>query len=320
MFSANNPIMPALDAPLTFRPLFFERVWGGRKLASHYRKDIPAERHIGESWEIVDRPEAQSMVESGALSGRSLHDLWVNYRADIFGEVNDRPRFPLLIKLLDCREKLSLQVHPPAPVAAALKGEPKSECWYIADATLEAELYLGFSQPASPNRFRQAISDGTAAELIHRVPVGRGDAFFIPSGRIHAIGAGNLIVEVQQNSDTTFRVFDWNRCDKDGKPRELHIEEALSCIDFEDSRPAALEASGETILAHELFTIERWALLDSRPLVAPGEFSIAFCLSGTIRCAGMLFYPGNFFLMPAGMTDRLVEPGAAGTKLLRITL
>jgi mannose-6-phosphate isomerase len=312
---------PASESgPITFEPIFVERIWGGQKLASIYGKQIPCDRPIGESWEIVDRAEAQSIVNTGPLAGRSLHDLWTNMRTEIFGKPPDTLRFPLLIKLLDCRETLSLQVHPPARVAASIGGEPKAECWYIAEASPEAELYLGLRAPITASQFQDAVAEGTAADLVHRVPVNAGDAFFIPSGRVHAIGAGNLIVEVQQNSDTTFRVFDWNRTDANGRSRELHVEESIRCIDFNDRLPEALIPEGEAILSHALFAMERWELQASRELAPIGSFAIIFCLGGSISCGESRFKPGEFFLLPANANPRSVEPTALGSSLLRITI
>jgi mannose-6-phosphate isomerase len=307
-------------AALSFEPIFLERIWGGRKLASLYHKNIPNNRPIGESWEIVDRAEAQSIAAAGTWAGRSLHDLWMNSRPEIFGNVRDAPRFPLLIKLLDCREKLSLQVHPPAGVAIPLGGEPKTECWYIADTAPEAELYLGLREQISPAVFRDALKQGSATELIHRLPVKTGDTFFIPSGRIHAIGAGNLIVEVQQNSDTTFRVYDWERKDAAGKGRQLHIEEAIRCVDFNDRQPKAVVADGETLISDELFKMERWQLHAPREFAPAGTFAIGFCLTGSIKCGAMSFYPGNFFLLPATAEMRRAAPNKPDSALLRITI
>jgi mannose-6-phosphate isomerase len=306
--------------PITFKPIFVERIWGGQKLASFYGKHIPCDCPIGESWEIVDRAEAQSIVNAGPLTGRSLHDLWTNLRPEIFGKVRDTPRFPLLVKLLDCQDKLSLQVHPPRAVAANLGGEPKTECWYIADASREAEVYLGLRAPIAPETFRDALTTDSAAEFVHRMPVATGDAFLVPSGRIHAIGAGSLIVEVQQNSDTTFRVYDWNRKTTNGKSRELHIEESMSCIDFNDRQPKALSPEGETIVSHELFAIERWELQTSREVAPRGSFAIVFCLKGSISCRESRFHPGDFFLLPANAVSRSVESTALDSSLLRITI
>jgi mannose-6-phosphate isomerase len=314
--------VPRVDTagPIIFEPIFVERIWGGQKLASLYHKNIPNDRPIGESWEIVDRAKAQSMVKIGFEAGRSLHDLWMNFRPEVFGDVSDAPRFPLLIKLLDCQEKLSLQVHPPPEAANALEGEPKTECWYIADATPEAELYLGLRKPTAPAVFEEALNKGSATDLVHRLPVKRGDAFFIPSGRIHAIGAGNLIVEVQQNSDTTFRVYDWDRKDADGKTRQLHIEEAMRCVDFNDSAPKALVPDGETIVSHDLFRMERWQLENPREFASSGRFAIGFCETGSIKCGDISFRQGDFFLLPAIADSRVVEPMQQHGSILKITI
>ena len=316
----NHQTMLQLTAPLAFEPIFMERVWGGRKLESFYGKRLPPEKAVGESWEMVDRPEAQSVVRDGPFAGRSLHDLWVNFRDHVFGSVPDSPRFPLLIKLLDCRERLSLQVHPPPHIANQTGGEPKTEAWFIADAAPEAELYLGFREPTEPDRLDSALKAGTTAELVCRVPVKTGDTFLVPSGRMHSIGAGNLIVEVQQNSDTTYRVFDWNRVDEHGRNRDLHVEEAMRCIDFNDSRPSRVAPKGESLISDPLFAMDRWKVGAPRELVAGGEFAIGFCLSGELICAGARFRPGEFFLLPAGADDRLVQSPNPNSELLRITI
>src|SRR5205085_831584 len=132
--------------PLTFEPIFMERIWGGRKLADLFGKKLPSDKSIGESWEIVDRPEAQSVVANGPLKGKTLHELWSQHRKEVFGDLPEAPRFPLLIKLLDAQEKLSLQVHPPEKIAVKLGGEPKTECWYVAHAESGAELFIGFKE------------------------------------------------------------------------------------------------------------------------------------------------------------------------------
>jgi mannose-6-phosphate isomerase len=312
--------MSEYSLPLSFEPVFMERVWGGRKLESLYHKKIPPEKCIGESWEIVDRPEAQSIVRDGALAGRSIHDLWVNFRREIFGHVPDAPRFPLLIKLLDCREKLSLQVHPPARVAGILGGEPKTEAWVVADAAPDAELWLGLREPTEPQKFADALNSGRAAELLHHVRVKTGDAFLIPSGRMHAIGGGNLIVEVQENSDTTYRIFDWNRMNEMGQARELHIAEAMRCIDFEDCNAAPSPANVESLVADRLFAIDRCKITSARELGSPDSFAIVFCLSGELECAGLRFRQGEFFLLPAQAKNRTITSRRPDSELLRITI
>ncbi len=227
--------------PLTFQPIFMERVWGGRNLEKLYQKPLPPARPIGESWEISDRPEAESLIAHGSLAGKSLRWLMENQPQDVMGSARtEGDRFPLLIKILDAQETLSVQVHPPAALAARLGGEPKTEMWYIADATPQAELFVGLKRGVTRQEFERRIKDGTVADCLHRIRVRGGDAVFLPSGRLHAIGEGNVIFEIQQNSDTTYRVFDWNRVGLDGKPRELHVAQSLASINFDDFEPALI--------------------------------------------------------------------------------
>src|SRR4029077_7963157 len=243
-----------VTAPLTFQPIFIERIWGGRRLESEFHKKLPPQKRIGESWEIVDRSEAQSVVTGGPLRGRTLHEFWTQHRQEIFGDVPDAPRFPLLIKILDAQEKLSLQVHPPENVASRLGGEPKSEFWYVVAADSDAELFVGFREPITRDEFEERLRDGTATDHVHRITVQAGDAIFLPAGRVHAIGAGNLLIEIQQNSDTTYRVFDWNRTDPaTGTKRALHVEQAIQSIDFEDVRPKLIQSEGELLVSDRLF-------------------------------------------------------------------
>jgi mannose-6-phosphate isomerase len=309
-----------LNGPLLFEPIFMERIWGGRRLESEFGKKLPAQKRIGESWEIADRPEAQSVVLNGPLRGKTLHNLWIQDRSEIFGDVPDASRFPLLVKLLDAHEKLSLQVHPPEKVASKLGGEPKTEFWYVAAADPGAELYLGFRESITRDQFEKAIRDGTAADYVDKIRVRTGDAVFLPAGRFHAVGAGILLIEVQQNSDTTYRVFDWNRVDDKGKQRQLHIDQALQCIDFDDVAPKLVEPQGELLLRHDLFEVQKWNLDSPREIAARERFAIACCLTGSLRCADVDLTPGEFFLIPAQLENRQLHSRTEGTTLLRITI
>jgi len=310
-----------LTAPLVFEPLFMDRVWGGRRMESHFGKTLPSHGRIGESWELVDRPEAQSVVHNDALRGKTLHELWTDYRKEIFGErLAPSARFPLLIKLLDARERLSVQVHPPAEIAPALNGEPKTEMWYILDNYGDGDIFAGLRQGVTRDSFEQALHAGTVHETVHRIPVVPGDCIFIPSGRIHAIGAGNVIVEVQQNSDTTYRVFDWNRVGLDGKARQLHIEESLKSIDFSDFEPPLQPRGAEPLVHCPYFHVEKWNITAPLETVPPGEFAIFTVLTGTVTSCGSEFKQGEFFLVPAALEDRILHPGADGASLLRTTI
>ena len=312
---------PALDQPLLFEPIFKERIWGGRRLESAFGKKLPAGKKIGESWEIVDRPEAQSVVRQGPFRGKSLHELWLQHRAEIFGEsMPDTPRFPILAKLLDAQEKLSIQVHPGPAVARALSCESKTEMWYIAGADPEAEIYLGLRRGVDRPRLQQAVADGTAADLVRRVKVKTGDSFFLPSGRVHAIGGGNLLIEIQENSDTTFRLFDWNRAGAKGASRPLQVEQALQAIDFQDFEPEPIRPAGEELVRCPHFVVEKWNLEDSRLASDCAAFALFVCLQGGVEISDLLINPGEFFLVPAIAAASQLRPAAAETHLLRVTL
>jgi mannose-6-phosphate isomerase len=321
-----------LTQPLVFEPIFMERVWGGRRLESLYGKPLPSAACIGESWEIVDRPEAQSVVHEGPWRGATLHELWCKHRQEIFGDVPDGPssprpvfdrtgtsRFPILAKLLDAQENLSLQVHPPRQIAKKLGGESKDELWYIANAAPKARLYAGVKKGTTRERFTKALEEGKVEKHLHALEVRTGDAIFLPSGRMHALGAGNLLIEIQENSDTTYRIYDWNRA-KARAPRQMHIAEAMQCVDFGDVEPALLRPTGESLVKHELFEVEKWELRHAREIVEPGRFAIVVCLTGDIECAGRRFKPGDFFLVPAELKDRLARPIGESSSLLRVTL
>jgi mannose-6-phosphate isomerase len=290
--------------PIVFKPLYKQRVWGGRELERQYRRALPDDAPYGESWEIVDREGEQSVVADGVFAGKSLHELWRDRREEVFGVgLPESERFPLLIKVLDAREDLSIQVHPPASLAAALGGEPKTEMWYIAAAEAGAKLHVGLRKGVTRVDFEAAIADGTVADRVHAIEPRTGESIFIPSGRLHAIGAGLLIHEIQQNSDTTYRVFDWNRVGLDGKPRELHVEESLASIDFGDFEPG-MDAARDGVLADcGFFRVEKLMLADGDlfGLREPGAFAIFSVAEGRVQSSGgRVFDKGDFFLLPAG--------------------
>ncbi|MBA3543796.1 MAG: class I mannose-6-phosphate isomerase [Chthoniobacterales bacterium] len=298
-----------------------ERVWGGRRLESVFGKQLPADKKIGESWEVVDRPEAQSVVREGPWKGRSLHELWRAHRSEIFGaQLPDVPRFPILAKILDAQEKLSLQVHPGPQSTGQAGAEPKTEMWYFAQTQPGAEIYSGLRRGVRREQLAQAVRNGGAAELVHRIQVATGDAFFVPSGRLHAIGAGNLLVEIQQNSDTTFRLFDWNRSEAESPKRALQIEEALQSTDFDDFEPELIRPAGERLVQCSHFEVEKWELQSARRASDQPAFALFVCLRGAVEAETLRFKPGDFFFMPATAWATELRPVEAATSLLRVTL
>jgi mannose-6-phosphate isomerase len=289
--------------PITFTPLYMERVWGGRELERVYSRHLPdATSPFGESWEIVDRESEQSIVDEGPHAGTSLHELWANHREKIFGEgFQDQPRFPILIKVLDARDDLSIQVHPPVDLAADLGGEAKTEMWFIADCDPGAKLYVGLKNGVTRADFEKAITDGAVADCVHAITPQPGASIFIASGRLHAIGAGFLIHEIQQNSDTTYRVFDWNRLGLDGKPRQLHVAESLASIDFNDFEPTMDRPVGENLATCRYFKTDRKTLTIGDTITNPRDdrFSILSVVNGMLESdGGRRFGKGQFILLP----------------------
>ena len=301
--------------PLTFHPIFKERVWGGRNLERLYQKPLPEGPPIGESWEITDRPEGMSVIANGPLAGKTLRWLMEHHRREVLG-VDAAPSgpFPVLVKILDAKETLSVQVHPPASVAVRLGGEPKTEMWFITDAAPGAELFVGLKTGVTQADFEQRTQNGTVADALHRVPVQAGSCMFLPSGRLHAIGAGNVLFEIQQNSDTTYRVFDWNRTGLDGKPRELHVPQSLASIDFNDCEPGLIEnkySRNEVfavryLLDDPLFRVDTCQVKRGKRFYLSSEsVQILGVVSGKLTIshgdASLSLKPGDFCLLPASL-------------------
>ncbi len=305
---------------LTFTPLYQPRVWGGQKLNEVFGRALPINTPIGESWELVDRPNEQSVVNRGQYEGWSLHRLWSERRDELFGDWFSDERFPILIKILDAAEPLSVQVHPPLSVAKELGGDPKTEIWYFVQTAPDAGVYVGLKNGTSKEKFETALAEGSVADLVHRIPTRPNSFIFIPSGRIHAIDAGNLIFEIQQNSDTTYRVFDWNRVGLDGEPRELHIQSSLASIDFSDFEPSLGEVIEEVIVSCNHFQVERWSLTESRSAHSRRQFAVFQCVSGKVEFAGQYFRPGDLFLATAEGHTKTLSPLDSNTTVLRTTI
>lgn len=228
---------PALY-PLTFEPVFKDYPWGGRNLETLLGRKIP-DGIVAESWEIAAHPNGSSPIASGALKGATLQEAMAKWGVDLVGGRNAddlaQGRFPLLIKLLDANRWLSVQVHPADAYARIHEGESgKTEMWVVVHAEPGAELIFGFAEGVSRERFAQAIEAGETERYLHRLVVKTGDVIFVPTGAIHALGPGILVAEIQQNSDTTYRIYDW------GRPRPLHIQKSLDVLDFDLVEPKAL--------------------------------------------------------------------------------
>ncbi len=307
---------------LAFDPFYQERIWGGRALQHRLGRSLPDKGVFGESWELVDRAEFQSTVRGGRFENIALNTLWSEHREAVFGGgagACKAARFPLLFKILDAREPLSVQVHPRDAGSGPVPLEPKNEWWYILDAEPDAAVYAGFKPGVTRAGFERAVAQGGVEALLHRIPVKKGDSLYVPGGRCHAIGAGCLIAEVQQNSDTTYRVYDWDRRDPQGCPRELHLEESLKCLWFEDVEPE-LDVFGPGRAFECPFFRVSWVEFEGacRPSGAGGAFYLV--LSGRVAAGGASFGLGEVFLLPAEGADWELVSQGGGASLLQVNL
>ncbi len=305
-----------MSNPIYFKPIYQERVWGGRNLEEVLGRKLPKGEVIGESWDVVDRPEAMSVIDKGDFAGKSLRELIEDRPEEIMGEGYDSSRpFPILVKWLDCSERLSLQVHPPAEVAPALGGEPKTENWYIVDCQPDASLIVGLKNSVTRDEFERRLGEGKLEECVHRFRVSSGESILVESGRIHAIDAGNLILEIQQNSDTTYRVYDWGRVGLDGSPRQLHVEESLKCIDWNDFEPETVcPGPGESLLADcREFRLRKVDLdVSSNPVaLEEGEPSLVSVTAGSVQISGKEAANGTTVLLPASSSFKVTAPEGA---------
>jgi len=296
---------------LQFKPIYQERVWGGRVLASYLGRNLPAGGPIGESWELVDRAEAQSTVLGGPWAGKTLRQVIAEHAAEVMGPAWPKTRpFPILVKWLDCRDRLSVQVHPPARIAAGLGGEPKTENWYFGHTDAGAAVYAGLRAGVTRESFERAIAAGTVDQCLDRLAVRNGDSLLIHSGTMHAIDAGNVILEIQQNSDTTYRVYDWGRVGLDGKPRTLHVRESLESLSANTAAsPHLVRSAGATEVLAECqeFVIRRHRLAaGGRLTFAAGEQArILSVVEGNVE-------PGNGTGPGLALGDNVLLPYAGG--------
>ncbi len=233
---------------LRFQPLIKQLIWGGRRLGDLLGKPIGNESDYAESWEIVDHGSDQTIVTGGPLAGKSLGELVAEHRDWLMGSQSEVKAFPLLLKYLDCERVLSVQVHPDDAYGSrmAVPDRGKTEAWYVIDSAPGSLIYAGLKDGVTKADMEQAIADGRTEELLHSFHPEPGDCVFIPAGTVHAIGAGLLVAEIQQSSDTTFRIFDWNRKDAQGNSRQLHVQQSLDVIDFASGPVKPIRLSAES--------------------------------------------------------------------------
>ncbi|MCX7819291.1 MAG: class I mannose-6-phosphate isomerase [Kiritimatiellae bacterium] len=322
-----------LCEPLRFQPVYQSYIWGGDRIAHKYGRDLPPGIYA-ESWEVSDRSEGMSVVAAGPLAGRTLRELMEADPIAMIGREAPGARFPLLVKLIDARERLSVQVHPDDATAARWGGEPKTEAWYVLEAAPGAVLYAGLRPGTDRAALEEAVRTGRIEDLLNVVPVRAGDALFIPAGRVHALGAGILLLEVQQNSNTTYRLYDWGRVGHDGRPRETHVAQAIRAIRWHDTAGPLCAGvpiggppgwQGVRLVACPYFRMERWRITAPAPEPAEPMRSarVLFVEAGAVELAGSFgsvsVTAGGTVLCPAALEGLTIEPRPAAT-LVRIVV
>lgn len=310
--------------PLKFTPIAKETIWGGNKLQQELNKNFSSEKRIGESWEISGVQNDISVVANGSLKGKDLNDLIQEYAGQLLGEKNAQKfgaEFPLLIKFIDANDVLSIQVHPDDELAKERHNSfGKTEMWYVLDAEEESNLIVGFNQQVDQNLYQQKLIEGQLEEILNVEKVQKGSTYFIPAGRVHAIGKGILVAEIQQTSDITYRMYDWNRTDAQGNGRELHTELALDAIDYslekeyktkyadnlnESSELASCEYFTTNKLTFDREMTKDYSNLDSFVIYMclDGEFKIEYGAKKSIPVT-----KGESILIPAELKNLILKP------------
>jgi len=289
--------------PYKFTPIYIEKIWGGRNLERLFSRELPPETPIGESWELADLEVAASTVSNGPLAGVSLTDLTRQLGSALLGQAEplDNGRFPLLLKLLDANDILSLQVHPDAKASREIPGAAlKTECWYVVDSR-DGYIYKGLAPGVGPEQFRQGIESDNVEELVKRYDLSAGDFHYLPAGTVHAVGPGLVVAEVQTPSDTTYRVTDW------GRGREIHVERSMQCIHFEPTDDVAPGAEGDTLLVTEFFTVAR------RTAAGGGEYRPP---AGKCVAVMLLSGPDIVKIRHSGTVEQVTAASAGDTVVL----
>ena len=319
--------------PFLFKPIYKDYLWGGDRIVRRFCRNEPPGIYA-ESWEVSAHPDGMSKVVNGPLAGITLAQLVDNFGERLLGTRVGKGPFPLLVKLIDSKDRLSVQVHPNDESAARYGGEAKTEMWYLVDADPDASVYAGLKPGTDPARFRQAIDDNDFGDVLRKIAVSAGDIIFIPGGRVHAIDRGCLILEVQQSSNTTYRIYDWGRVGADGKSRCLHIDQAEQVIVWDDEEDAKVHPhlieKGEGGERWDLFTsayfrMERFHVHGVFAMPpSPESFQIVFCEEGQAQLTWsedkVELVPGTSCLIPAEVSECAVSALADHTILLRITV
>lgn len=309
--------------PIKFEPFLKDKIWGGNSLVKNYGKKADLSRLIGESWELSSVQDNLSVVSNGFLAGNNIEEIIEVYMGDITGEaVFERfgNEFPLLIKFIEAKQDLSVQVHPDDKLARKLHNAyGKTEMWYILESVPFSKIYTGFNRPISREAFKTALAEGKILSLLNTEIAESGDAFFTPAGRIHAIGAGNVLVEIQQTSDITYRVFDWDRKNKKGESRDLHIDLALDAIDYKATgkskiRKELIPDMTENLVRCPYFNtnILHFTSLVKKDFNIIDSFIIYICTAGEFiihwEKGAVILTKGETVLIPAMITDVVLEP------------
>jgi mannose-6-phosphate isomerase len=310
--------------PFCFAPVYKDYLWGGGRIPMVFNRDMP-EGVYAESWEISTHPDGTTAIANGPLAGKTLLDLLPERKTEILGSHVKGDDFPLLIKLIDARDKLSVQVHPNNGNAAAVGGQPKTEMWYFLEGDAGANIYCGLKPGIGKKEFLQAMENKTVADVLQDIPAKNGEAVFVPGGCIHAIGVGCLLLEIQQNSNTTYRLYDWDRTDANGKSRELHIDQALQVIDWDNNGDPHCTPQGTTIESCEYFQLDRHQLTEETAFPSLGtSFHALFIAAGQgiLRWAGGedRLSKGQSWLVPAGLGDFEIIPEGDPMTVLRVTV
>ena len=325
-------MLPKHLYPYLLTPAYKDYIWGGTRIPERYHRD-GTPTPCAESWEVSDRPEGESTIQNGPYAGESLSALMTTLGPALVGRHYEAGHLPLLIKLIDAKQHLSVQVHPNDVTAPRFDAEAKTEMWYVLAASPDAQIYAGLKPGTTQAAFRAAMANDSCGDLLQAIPAIPGQAIFVPGGKVHAIGAGCLLLEVQQNSNTTYRVYDWGRVGSDGQPRETHQTQALGVIDWDNIAPEVIPAGAPVelqngticdILRSPFFTMRRLELSGPEVIGQTGDsFTAIFSESGraTISAGeGSLSLPeGASCLLPAALPDYTLTPEGDTTRLILMT-